>query len=396
MCRAFRRWATNTPEQGSVIGSYVSPSIQLRSHHQTEQTGVAVSLLALGWNIFFETAFAPWSERGLVAARVAAQHRGGYELWTASEVLIAEVSGKFRHQSPQPSDFPCVGDWVAVEPIDGESRAIIQAVLSRRTQFSRKAAGQTTEQQLLAANIDDAFILESLAMSPNLRRIERFLTLAWESGATPTVLLTKADLCNDVTAAVTMVTTIAKGGRVVAIDGNKEAGINTVRQLITEGRSVALFGASGVGKSTLINRLTRDETQSVLPVRERDHRGRHTTTFREMVFLAGGGVLIDTPGLRELQMWEGGDGLEAAFQDIETLAISCRFTDCQHDQEPGCAVQEAVREGRLDASRAAGFRKLRSEVAGFAPRRAIRTRAEESRRSKGVTRSLRGQKHTEE
>ncbi|MBI3869500.1 MAG: ribosome small subunit-dependent GTPase A [Verrucomicrobia bacterium] len=355
-----------------------------------------MSLRALGWDAFFEEAFAPWRERGLIAARVAAQHRGGYELWAVDEALAAEVSGKFRHQAPQPSDFPCVGDWVAVEPVVGEDRGIIQAVLPRRTQFSRKAAGQATDQQLLAANIDDAFILESLAMPPNLRRIERFLTLAWESGATPTVLLTKADLRRDVETSVNKVSSITKGGRVLAIHSENEQGIVAVRRLIGEGRTVALFGPSGVGKSTLINRLAREESQAVLPVRERDQKGRHTTTFREMVFLAGGGVLIDTPGLRELQLWEGAEGLESAFQDIESLAIACRFTDCRHDQEPGCAVQRAVREGGLDAARVAGFRKLRNEVAEFGPRRAIRTRAEESRRSKGATRSLRGQKHTED
>lgn len=355
-----------------------------------------MSLRALGWCPFFEEAFAPFSKDGLTAARVAVQHRGGYEVWTASEVLPAEVSGRFRHQAPHASDYPAVGDWVAFESIAGESRAVIHAVLPRRTKFSRNAAGKATEEQVLASNIDEVFIVESLAVPPNLRRLERFLTLAWESGARPTVVLTKADLCKDVRAAVNAASTLTKGAAVLAISCIADQGVAAIKKRLRKGRTVALLGPSGAGKSTLINYLVGEESQHVLPVREVDQKGRHTTTSREMVFLSGGGVLIDTPGLRELQLWEGGEGLESAFADIEEMSTRCRFTDCQHEKEPGCAVRQAVQEGMLTESRLAGFHKLRGEVAQFAPRREERVRADTSKHAKGVTRSLRGQRFEED
>ena len=355
-----------------------------------------MSLRDLGWAPFFEDAFLPFSKDGLTAARVAVQHRGGYEIWTTAAVLVADVSGRFRHQTGRARDYPAVGDWVAVELVAGESRAIIHAVLPRRTQFSRKVTGLATEQQVLAANIDEVFIIESLASPPNLRRIERFVTLAWECGATPTVVLTKADLGSDVRATVKSVSTLTKGAKVIAISCINELGISTIRKRLRKGHTIALLGPSGAGKSTLINHLLGEENQPVLPVRETDQKGRHTTTCREMIFLSSGGVLIDTPGLRELQMWEGGEGLEAAFADIETLARRCRFTNCQHANEPNCAVRQAVLDGTLEATRLAGFQKLRREVTQFSQRQDERGRADETRRSKGTTRSLRGQKFGED
>ncbi len=355
-----------------------------------------MSLRDLGWNPFFEEAFAPFAKNGLAPARVAVQHRGGYELWTAEAILTADVSGRFRHQAKRPSDYPAVGDWVAIEGIAGETRAVIQAVLPRRTKFSRTVAGDTTEEQLVATNIDEVFVIEALASALNVRRIERYLTLAWESGTTPTVVLTKADLCTDVRAAVTAASAVTKEAKVIAISCIDGEGIAAIKKRLRRGRTVVLLGPSGVGKSTLINCLAGEESQHVVPVREDDQKGRHTTTSREMVFLSDGGVIIDTPGLRELQLWEGGEGLDATFADIEEIATRCRFTNCHHQQEPGCAVRQAVQEGAMNAARLAGFHKLRQEVAQFGERRDMRARADERRRSKNATRSLRGRRFEEE
>lgn len=354
-----------------------------------------MSLRALGWNPFFEEAFASFVAQSLAPARVAVQHRGGYEVWTKDEILAAEVSGRFRHDTRFARDFPAVGDWVAIEAIPGETRAIIHAVLPRKTRFSRTAAGDATEEQIIAANIDEVFVIESLAEPPSLRRIERFLTLAWDSGARPTVILTKADLCADKSAALRDVRAIAKEATVLAISCLAGQGISTVKKHLRQGWTVAFLGPSGVGKSTLVNHLVGDEVQPVLPVREEDQKGRHTTTSREMIFLSGGGVLIDTPGMRELQLWEGSEGLGTAFADIEALAVACRFTDCRHEKEPGCAVQHAAQTGQLASSRLASFHKLRQEAAQFGTRRAVRVRSEERRRAK-LGRSLRGQKFDEE
>jgi ribosome biogenesis GTPase len=339
-----------------------------------------MSLRALGWNPFFAKALAPWAQQGYTAARVAIQHRGGYEVWTADGILAADVPGRFRHQTKCPSDYPAVGDWVAIEPV--AERAIIHAVLPRQTKVSRTAPGEAVEEQVVVTNVDEIFILESIAAPPNLRRIERFLTLASESGAKPTVVLTKSDLATNVADYLQAVRAAATGVEVVAISAVQGDGLESIRQRLRTGRTVVLLGRSGVGKSTLINHLAGEETQYVLPVRAEDQKGRHATTSREMVFLRGGGVIIDTPGLRELQLWEGSEGLEATFTDIEELALRCRFTNCQHATEPGCAVRQATEEGVLAPTRLAAFLKLRAEMAEFTRRREARSRADERRRAR--------------
>ncbi len=343
-----------------------------------------MSLRALGWCSHFEDALQPWAQKGCAAARVATQHRGGYEVWTADGILTADVPGRFRHRARQSCDYPAVGDWVAIAPVAGEERAVIEAVLPRRTKLSRTAPGLATEEQIVVTNVDEVFVLESLATPPNLRRIERFLTFATNSGVSATILLTKADLASDVPGAVAAVSALSSGtGRVdvLAISAVRGEGLAAVRKRLRQGRTAVLVGRSGAGKSTLINHLAGDEGQFVLPVRDDDQKGRHATTSREMVFLPAGGVIIDTPGLRELQLWEGTDGLETAFPEIEALATRCRFTNCRHAGEPGCAVKAAVGEGSLPAKRLEAFCKLRDEITAFSRRRAVRRRAEEQRQA---------------
>ena len=351
-----------------------------------------MNLRELGWSDFFEQAFAPFANDGLSAARVGVQHRGAYQVCSEHGELAAEVSGRFRHDAAMPSDFPVVGDWVAMELHPDEGEAVIQAVLPRRTKFSRTAAGDASEEQVMAANIDEVFIVAALGDELNLRRVERYLTLAWESGANPAIVLTKADLCGDVAAAVERAQAVAGGVPVLAISSVSGEGVATLRSLLRAGRTAVLLGPSGVGKSTLTNYLCGEELQDVQPVRDSDHKGRHTTTRRELILLASGGCIIDTPGLRELQMWDGEAGLGEAFADIAELAAACRFSDCRHENEPGCAVLEAVESGFLDVARLESHRKLQRELAYFERRHDARAQSEQRRQWKSIARSLRANK----
>jgi ribosome biogenesis GTPase len=247
-----------------------------------------------------------------------------------------------------------------------------------------------TEQQILAANVDEVLVVEALAMEPKLRRIERFLTLAWDSGATPRVILTKMDLCPDPVAAVEATRSIAGDAEVLAVSGKTGKGMRSLRKYLKPGRTAVLLGPSGVGKSTLINFLNGEETQAVLPIRDGDNKGRHTTTHRELVLLPNGGLIIDTPGLREIQLWEGLEGVAEAFPDIQELSRTCKFTNCTHQAEPGCAVRKAIETGALDKVRFESFQKLLKESRQFEGKHTARARLDETRRAKALTRSLRG------
>jgi len=351
-----------------------------------------LNLHELGWSDFFEQAFSPFANEGLSAARVVVQHRGAYNVCSEHGELAAEVSGRFRHDAAMPSDFPVVGDWVAMEVHPDEGKAVIHAVLPRRTKFSRTAAGDVTEEQVVAANIDEVFIVAALGDELNLRRIERYLALAWESGAQPGIVLTKADLCGDIDGAVGKAQAISGGVPVLAISNVSGEGVAALRSLLRAGRTAVLLGPSGVGKSTLTNHLCGEELQDIQPVRDGDHKGRHTTTRRELILLPSGGCIIDTPGLRELQMWDGEAGLGEAFADIAELAAACRFSDCRHESEPGCAVLEAVESGLLDAARLESHRKLQRELAYFERRHDARAQSEQRRQWKAIHRSLRANK----
>lgn len=349
-----------------------------------------MDLRQLGWSPFFEDAFRPFAAEGWEPARVFMGHRGGYQIISTYGELQAEVSGRFRHHATAPANFPAVGDWVAMSALPTEGKATIHGVLPRRTKFSRTAAGGVADEQILAANMDDVFIVTSLNAELNHRRIERYLALAWESGARPVVVLTKLDLCKESKAALAGVEAIAGDAPVHAVSGVTGRGVKQLSKYLGKGRTVALLGSSGVGKSTLVNYLLHDEEfMTVQPIREDDDKGRHTTTHRELVPLPSGGLIIDTPGMRELQLWDGAEGIGEAFADIEALAGQCRFGNCGHGTEPGCAVRAAVEAGNVTPERVESHRKLARESQYVEQRHDKRAQAEQRRKWKVVTRSLR-------
>lgn len=324
----------------------------------------------LGWDAGWQMAWAgTGAGDGRIPARVIAEHRGAYELLAPSMPgpLAGQVTGRLRHDADLGAGegFPVVGDWTAVVPRPDEGAASIHAVIPRRTRIVRRAPGDhASPVQVLAANVDIVLVATSLNRELNPRRLERFLATAWESGARPVVVLTKIDLARDpveVAVAEAQLAEVAVGVAVLATSAVRGEGLDSVRALAGEGRTLALLGSSGVGKSTLVNALVGEALLATSGIREDDARGRHTTSGRQLVAVPGGGMLLDTPGLRELGLWDGGHGLEAAFADVETAARACRFADCRHEREPGCGVHAAVADGTLRADRLSGWRKLQKE-----------------------------------
>lgn len=336
-----------------------------------------MNLRLLGWDDFFETNFAAYKNNGLSPARVARRDRTSWLLYAEHGEFSGELSGRFRREIINTAGWPSVGDWVAISTADPASPAIIHAVLPRRTCLSRKAAnsggmpdsGGRTNEQVLAVNIDTAFLVSGLDFDFNIRRLERYLATAYDCGARPVVVLNKIDLCEDVEAVVAEVAAVAMGVDILAVSAAEGTGMEQIDRYVEGNQTIVLLGSSGVGKSTIINRLIGSEALKTAPVSESDSRGRHTTTWREMVPLPSGGVLIDTPGMRELQTWLNEDGLKLTFDDIAALAENCRFRDCSHRGEPGCAVEAAVETGELDAGRLASYRKLEKEMRSLEERR---------------------------
>jgi ribosome biogenesis GTPase len=300
--------------------------------------------------------------KGQAPARVVMEQKGLYKLVTEGGEVYGEVSGKFRYGAEGYDSYPTVGDWVVIDAVQAGSRAVIQAVLPRRSKFSRKVAGALTQEQVVAANFDFVLIVNSLNFDFNLRKIERYLTMAWESGAMPVIVLSKKDLCPDADSRVREVEAVAPGVPVIATSAVTGEGVEEIREFLGAGKTVAVLGSSGVGKSTLTNLLAGEEVMETREIREDDSRGRHTTTFRNLVKLSWGGMIIDTPGMRELQLWESDSGLQGAFEDVESLGLQCRFKDCSHENEPGCAVSEAIRNGSMPAARLESYKKLKKEL----------------------------------
>jgi ribosome biogenesis GTPase len=326
-------------------------------------------LAAFGWSPAVDAAFAPFRAEGLEPARVAVAFGATFRVIAHDGEMLADLAGRLRHQAEGRRDLPAVGDWIVLKRSTLEGgRASIQGILPRTSVFSRKAAGETTSEQIVAANVDVAFLMMSLDHDFNPRRIERYLAMTWESGARPVILLNKADVAESIDAMVGEMAGIGVGVPVHVISARDGRGMEALAPYLTSGQTIAVLGSSGVGKSTLINWLLGEDRLRTQEVRASDSRGRHTTTHRELVPLAGGAVLVDTPGMRELQLWSADSGLEEAFDDIAALAASCSFTDCAHDTEPRCAVKAAVADGRLAADRLESYHKLGREQAMLAAR----------------------------
>jgi ribosome biogenesis GTPase len=305
--------------------------------------------------------FASYAARGLVLARVITSQRDQYRLVTTALELDAEPSGALWHRAPTRAAMPVIGDWVAAR-IVGDGQAIVEAVLPRRTLFSRRAAGRREDEQPIAANVDLVFLVCGLDGDFNPRRLERYLALAAESGAQPVIVLNKADLCADLPERIAEITSIAAGAPVVAASTRAPGGLDELRRHIAPGLTIALLGSSGVGKSSIVNALLGEERLRTNDVRESDSRGRHTTSHRELIALPGGAALIDTPGMRELQLWASQDSIDVVFDEIAALAAGCRYRDCTHAGEPGCAVEAALSAGTLAADRLSSYRKLQGEA----------------------------------
>jgi ribosome biogenesis GTPase len=346
------------------------------------------SLHDLGWNDHFARAYEAFAGPGVLPGRVALEHNHVYRVITESGERLAEATGRMKHLAEGRHELPAVGDWVALRIEEAGDRALIKAVLPRLGKFSRKSAGEWTDEQVVAANINTVFLVSGLDGDFNPRRIERYLLLAQQSQARPVIILNKADLADDVAEAVAMIGDMANGIPVLAISAADGRGFEALQPYLGVGQTVALLGSSGAGKSSIVNRLVGEAVLPTRSVRESDSRGRHASVHRQLIALPTGGLVIDTPGMRELQLWGTEHGMAETFDDVAVIGERCRFRDCRHLKEPGCAVKGAVTDGTLDALRYDSFVKLQDERAALERRLDERALLEQKRASKVMGKAL--------
>lgn len=334
-----------------------------------------MDLQNLGWNDFFQTQYQECENEEFVPARVIAQHKGKYQVYTSDGERTAQLAGSFSYHNTLQKQYPAVGDWVLIRFVENFEGVIIQDVLDRQNYFSRKLPisggrklkngvidGGLTEEQVIAANIDTVFIIIGLDDDFNIRRIERYLTLVYNSGTTPVIILNKIDICSNTADSVRQVEEIAFGISVYAISATEEKGLEVFNQYLDVGKTVAFIGSSGVGKSTLSNYFLGKDRQKIKTVSESTGKGRHTTSHRELLFIPSGGMIIDTPGMREIQLWGGREEVKQNFRDIVKIARRCKFNDCHHDTEPGCAIKQALKNGTLNKERYDSYLKQMAEI----------------------------------
>ncbi len=338
----------------------------------------------------FQLEVSEWSKRGCEPARIIAEHKGRYTILLNNKEFSAEITGKMMFAAETRKDYPAVGDFVAVQSYGESSPAIIHHILPRKTILSRKTSGREIEEQIIATNMDIVFIVQGLDNNFNLRRLERFLVVASHSGATPVILLSKIDLLDEETLMKRMeeVRGIAAGTTIISYSAKTLVHIDQIKSLIQNNSTICFIGSSGSGKSTLINRLLGREKLQTQEVREDDSRGKHTTTHRELIALENGGSVIDTPGLREIGLWDAGSSVSETFQDIDDLSLSCKFTDCSHLNEPGCAILAAMENGTIDEGRYVSFMKLKKEAEYIESKSSITKQQERKSKEKRMHKDL--------